>query len=85
MADVSFQQSCFIDQHSSPPESDVARATQNLMFSSSMSDEDFIKWLRSKGISDKDCKILSGKYYTKCCLLPNCEYCHCVMVQIDSL
>ena len=43
-------------------ESDVAPATQNLMFSSSMSDEDFFKWLRSKGVSDKDCKILSGKY-----------------------
>ena len=34
----------------------------NLTFSSSMSDEDFFKWLRSKGISDKDCKTLSGKY-----------------------
>ena len=34
----------------------------NLTFSSSMSDEYFIKWLRSKGISDIDCKTLSGKY-----------------------
>ena len=34
----------------------------NLTFSSSISDEDFFKWLRSKGISDKDCKTLSGKY-----------------------
>ena len=50
----------FVDQHSDP--SDVPSATHNLMFSSSMSDEDFFKWLRSKGISDKDCKSLSGKY-----------------------
>ena len=50
----------FIDQHSDLP--DVPSATLNLMFSSSMSDEDFFKWLRLKGISDKDCKTLSGKY-----------------------
>ena len=31
--------------------------TQNMTFSSSMSDEDFFKWLRSKGISDKDCRL----------------------------
>ena len=62
MTDASFQQLIFIDQHSTPPESDVPSATQKLMFSSSMSDEDFFKWLRSKGVSDKDCKILSGKY-----------------------
>jgi hypothetical protein len=44
------------------PNVDVAPATQNLTFSSSMSDEDFFKWLRSNGISDKDCNTLSGKY-----------------------
>ena len=26
-----------------------------------MSDEDFFKWLRSKGVNEKDCKTLSGK------------------------
>ena len=51
----------FVDRCSDPP--DVPTATHNLTFSSSMSDEDFFKWLRSKGISDKDCKILPGKYY----------------------
>ena len=50
----------FIDPHSDPP--DVPSATHNLTFSSTMSDEDFFKWLRSKGIRDKDCKTLSGKY-----------------------
>ena len=50
----------FIDQHSDPP--DVPSATYNLTFSSTMSDGDFFKWLRSKGIHDKDCKTLSGKY-----------------------
>ena len=48
-----------LDQCSDPP--DVPSSTHNLTFSSSMSDEDFSKWLRSKGISDKDCKTLSGK------------------------
>ena len=52
----------FIDQHHTPPEPDVTPATHSLTFRSSMSDEDFFKWLRSKGISDKDCKALSGKY-----------------------
>ena len=63
MTNISSQQSMkliFIDQYSDPP--DVPSATHNLMFSSSMSDEDFFKWLRSKGISDKDCKTLSGRY-----------------------
>ena len=32
-----------------------------LNFSSSMSEEDFFKWLKSKGVSEKDCKTLSGK------------------------
>ena len=46
-------------------QSTVAQTTDlghNLTFSISMSDEDFFKWLRSKGICDKDCKTLSGKY-----------------------
>ena len=34
----------------------------NMTFSSSMSDEDFFKWLRSKGVNNKDCKTLSGRY-----------------------
>ena len=50
----------FVDHRRDPP--DEPSATHNLTFSS-MSDEDFFKWLRSKGISDKDCKILPGKYY----------------------
>ena len=52
----------FIDQHRIPPEPDITPATHSLTFSSSMSDEDFFKWLRSKGINNKDCKALSGKY-----------------------
>jgi hypothetical protein len=34
----------------------------DLKFSSTMSDGDFFKWLRSKGISEKDCNTLSGMY-----------------------
>ena len=34
----------------------------SLTFSSSMSDNDFFNWLRSKGLSDIDCKSLTGKY-----------------------
>ena len=34
----------------------------NLKFSSTMSDDDFFKWLLSKGISEKDCNTLSGTY-----------------------
>ena len=56
-----FSNQSFIDQHSAPPESDVAPATRDLTFSSSMSEEDFFKWLKSKGLSDKDCNTLSGK------------------------
>ena len=48
----------FVDQRSDPP--DMSSATHTLMFSSFMSDDDFFKWLRSKGISAKDCKTLSG-------------------------
>ena len=31
-------------------------------FSSTMSDGDFFKWLRSKGINEKDCNTLLGMY-----------------------
>ena len=64
----------FIDQHSDPP--DVPSATHNLMFSSSMSDKDFFKWLRSKGINDKDCKTLSGKCKVPLTINNIHEYCH---------
>ena len=30
-------------------------------FNNSMSEEDFFKWLKSRGVSDKDCKTLTGK------------------------
>ena len=32
-----------------------------MTFNSSMSEEDFFMWLRSRGVSVKDCKTLSGK------------------------
>ena len=51
----------FIDHRSAPP--DVPSATPtDLTFSSFMSKEDFFKWLGSKGVNEKDCKTLSGKY-----------------------
>ena len=34
---------------------------EDMTFNSSMSEEDFIKWLKSKGVSEKDCNTLSGK------------------------
>jgi hypothetical protein len=37
----------------------------SLKFSSTMSDGDFFKWLRSKGISEKDCNTLSGTYTSR--------------------
>ena len=40
-----------------------------MVFSSSMSEEDFFKWLRSKGVSDKDCKTLSGKMPQYDCII----------------
>jgi hypothetical protein len=62
----------FIDHRSAPP--DVPSATPtDLTFSSSMSDEDFFKWLRSKGVNDKDCKTLTGKYNVP--VSTNCD-CH---------
>ena len=45
-------------------------AEEQVMLNSSMSDDDFFKWLRSRGVSDKDCKILSGEmHYTMSLLL----------------
>ena len=35
-------------------------------FSSTMSDGDFFKWLRSKGINEKDCNTLLGMYMYSC-------------------
>ena len=32
-----------------------------IIFNSSMSDEDFFKWLRLRGVNDKDCKTLTGR------------------------
>ena len=34
----------------------------NLKFSSTMSDDDFFKWLRSQGVSERDCNTLLGMY-----------------------
>ena len=34
---------------------------EQLIFNSCMSEGDFFQWLRSRGISEKDCKALSGK------------------------
>ena len=36
---------------------------EQMMFNRSMSEEDFFKWLSSRGVSDKDCKTLSGKMH----------------------
>ena len=40
----------------------VPAEDEQRMFNSTMSDDDFFKWLRSKGISEKDCNALSGKF-----------------------
>ena len=37
-------------------------AQGNSKFSNSMSDGDFFKWLRSKGINERDCNTLLGMY-----------------------
>ena len=53
-----------------------------------MSDEDFFKWLSSKGMSDKDCKTLSGRY--KVTLTTIISYlspehcCHNIIIIIES-
>ena len=36
-------------------------AEVQVMFNSSMSEGDFFKWLQVRGVSEKDCKTLSGK------------------------
>ena len=38
----------------------------DLKFSSTMSGDDFFKWLLSNGISEKDCSTLSGMYNSYC-------------------
>ena len=43
-------------------ETSAGEHLEKLMFSGSMTEEEFFEWLKSKGISDKDCKTLSGKY-----------------------
>ena len=39
-----------------------APAAQQENFNSAMTEEEFFKWLKSKGVSEKDCKTLSGSY-----------------------
>ena len=39
----------------------MAGSVDEVTFNSSMSDENFFKWLKSRGIGDKDRKALSGK------------------------
>ena len=46
------------------------------MFNSSMSEEDFFKWLKSKGIGEKDCKTLSGNDNNLCCCNESFDYCY---------
>ena len=41
----------------------MAVEVQMTLFNSSMSEEDFFTWLRSRGVSVKDCKTLSGKIH----------------------
>ena len=38
-------------------------------FNSSMSEDNFFKWLRLRGVSDKDCKTLSGKILYRAIML----------------
>ena len=54
-------------------------ADVQITFDSSMSEEDFCQWLKSRGISDRDCKTLSGKYKVPLIIL---EYCYHVVVLI---
>ena len=44
----------------------------NLKFSSTTSDDDFFKWLRSKGISEKDCSTLSGTCIISTIIITTC-------------
>ena len=39
-------------------------AAAKVTFDSSMSEAEFFKWLQGRGVSEKDCKILSGKIHT---------------------
>ena len=48
-----------------PAAEEVAVETYSVTFDSSMSDEDFFKWLKLKGISQKDSKALSGRHNFK--------------------
>ena len=50
-----------------------ASSEEQLQYNRSMSDEDFCRWLRSRGISEKDCKALSGKVllYSFCIIQHN--------------
>ena len=41
-----------------------ASSDEQLQYNSSMPEEDFCLWLRSRGISEKDCKVLCGKLAT---------------------
>ena len=38
----------------------TAPAVQREKFNSGMTEKEFFKWLKSKGVSEKDCKTLSG-------------------------
>ena len=37
-----------------------APSVRQEVFNSSMSEEEFFKWLKSRGVSEKDCQTLSG-------------------------
>ena len=37
-----------------------------------MSEDEFVAWLQSRGISRKDCEILTGSYYNKHQFRPSC-------------
>lgn len=36
-----------------------------MMYNRSMSEEKFFIWLKSRGVGEKDCKILSGKFESR--------------------
>ena len=46
-------------------QANMAGSVDEVTFNSSMSDENFLKWLKSRGIGDKDRKALSGKIIIK--------------------
>jgi hypothetical protein len=41
----------------------VPAMPEEMIFSSSMSEEDFLKWLKSKRVSDRDHKTLVGRIH----------------------